>query len=116
MNLLADESIELQVVDYLRGNGFDVGYVAEMKPGISDDEVLELANTEGALLLTVDKDFGELVFRLRRVSSGVVLVRLAGLPTVRKAEIVAITIAKHFCEMIESFAVITSMGIRIRHK
>lgn len=57
-----------------------------MDPGISDDIVLELANSEGVLLLTADKDFGELVFRLRRVSSGVVLVRLAGLSPIKKSE------------------------------
>jgi hypothetical protein len=41
------------------------------------------------LLATADKDFGELVFRQRRVHAGVVLVRLAGLPTAAKADTVA---------------------------
>ncbi|MBU1744766.1 MAG: DUF5615 family PIN-like protein [Proteobacteria bacterium] len=56
-----------------------------MAPGISDDTVLELANNEGSLLLTSDKDFGDLVFRLRRLSAGVVLIRLAGLTPAKKA-------------------------------
>ncbi|MDP2681724.1 MAG: DUF5615 family PIN-like protein [Deltaproteobacteria bacterium] len=116
MNLLADESIDKQIVDALREKGYIVGYVAEMAPGISDDVVLELANSEGALLLTADKDFGELVFRLRRLSSGVVLVRLAGLSPIRKAQIVVPLIIKHFSELMESFSVITPMGIRIRHQ
>jgi len=38
-------------------------YVAEMEPGITDDTVLERANTNGALLITEDNDFGELVYR-----------------------------------------------------
>lgn len=61
MNLLADESIDRQIVDALREKEYIVGYVAEMDPGISDDIVLELANSEGVLLLTADKDFGEYV-------------------------------------------------------
>lgn len=39
-------------------------FVAEMEPGISDDLVLERANLAGAMLMTADKDFGELVYRL----------------------------------------------------
>jgi predicted nuclease of predicted toxin-antitoxin system len=116
VNLLVDESIDRQIVDALREKGYIVGYVAEMDPGISDDVVLELANKEGVLLLTADKDFGELVFRLRRLSSGVVLVRLAGLSPVKKSEIVVPFIMEHFSELVESFSVITPMGIRIRHR
>lgn len=115
MNLLADEGIDRQIVEALREKGYIVGYIAEMAPGISDDVVLELANSEGVLLLTADKDFGELVFRLRRLSSGVVLVRLAGLSPIRKAEIVVPFVMKHFSELMGSFSVITHSGIRIRH-
>lgn len=64
-------------------------YVAEMEPGISDDIVLASANREAALLLTADKDFGEMVFRQRLHTHGIVLIRLAGLSPSRKAEIVA---------------------------
>lgn len=116
MNLLADESIDMQIVDALRRQGYSVGYVAEMDPGISDDIVLELANKAGVLLLTADKDFGELVFRLRRLSSGVVLVRLAGLTPARKSEIVVQFVMNHISELMESFSVITPTGIRIRHQ
>ena len=116
MNLLADESIDRQIVDALRDKGYIVGYVAEMDPGISDDVVLELANKEGVLLLTADKDFGELVFRLRRLSSGVVLIRLSGLSPHKKSELVVPIILKHFDELVESFSVITPAGIRIRHQ
>ena len=63
MNLLADESLDYQIVYQLRQDGHVVWYVAEMDPGIADDLVLELANRESAVLLTADKDFGELVFR-----------------------------------------------------
>lgn len=68
MNLLADESIDRQIVERLRQDGHYVPFVAEMGPGIADDVVLARANQEGAMLLTVDKDFGELVFRQRRLS------------------------------------------------
>jgi predicted nuclease of predicted toxin-antitoxin system len=74
VNFLADESVDRQIVDHLRQDGHHVWYVAEMEPGVSDDAVFDLANREEALLLTADKDFGELVFRLRRLAPRVVLV------------------------------------------
>jgi len=94
--------------------GHNVEYVAEKDAGISDDEVLENANEKTALLLTADKDFGEFVFRQRRITSGVMLIRLAGLSPTRKAEIVAVK--KHGTELMHSFSVITPGAVRIRHE
>jgi predicted nuclease of predicted toxin-antitoxin system len=116
VNVLADESIDRQIVDRLRQDSHVVRYVAEMDPGISDDTVLDLANREGALLLTADKDFGELVFRQRRMAVGVVLVRLAGLSPTRKGEIVASAIGRHAMELPHAFAVITPGMIRVRRR
>ena len=78
MKLLADESIDRGLVDRLRSDAHTVEYVAELDPGIDDDTVLHRANQSGALLVTADRDFGELVFRLGRIHAGVVLIRLAG--------------------------------------
>lgn len=114
MNLLADENIKQLIVDPLRLDGHVVWYIVEMEPGVSDDVVLDLANREGALLLTADKDFGELVFRLGRVASGVILVRLAGLPNYSKATIIAEAIARHYDELPGAFTVITPTTVRIR--
>ncbi|MBU4432761.1 DUF5615 family PIN-like protein [Patescibacteria group bacterium] len=116
MNFLADENVDRQIADLLRSMGHNVEYVAEKDAGISDDEVLEMANKKNTLLLTADKDFGELVFRQRRVTSGVVLIRLAGLSPTRKAEIVVSAVQKHGKELIHSFSVITPGAVRIRHE
>lgn len=51
MNLLADESVERQVVERLRRDGHTVLYVAEMEPGITDEQVLERANSAAAVSL-----------------------------------------------------------------
>lgn len=114
MNFLADESIDRQIVERLRADGHSVQSVAEMEPGISDDIVLVLANRVSALLLTADKDFGEMVYRQRRLLAGVVLVRLSGLPPVRKAEVVAAAICEHGREFLRSFSVIEPGRVRIR--
>jgi predicted nuclease of predicted toxin-antitoxin system len=112
--LLADESVDRQIVDRLRREDHHVLYVAEMEPGISDDAVLSLANQEANILLTVDKDFGELVFRQGRVMSGIFLIRLAGLSPARKAELVASVVSQHGPELPGAFAVLTPGSFRIR--
>ena len=114
MNFLADESVDLPIVERLRQEGHQVTYVTEVGPGVPDDEVLSLANQEAALLLTADKDFGEIVFRQRLHTHGVVLVRLPGLLPARKAEIVALAVMEHLAELPRSFAVIMPGIFRIR--
>jgi predicted nuclease of predicted toxin-antitoxin system len=111
---LADESIDRQIVEAVRRNGYEVLSVAENSPGIPDTEVLSAAIEAGAVLLTADKDFGELVFRQRLAHTGVVLVRLAGRAPELKARIVAAAINAHVNELESAFAVVTGNPIRIR--
>jgi predicted nuclease of predicted toxin-antitoxin system len=114
VNLLADESVERQIVDRLRLDGHTVLYVAEMEPSIADEVVLRRANEHTALLVTEDKDFGDLVFRQRLVHLGVVLVRLGGLSAGVKAASVSQVIASHAAEMSGAFTVISPGMVRIR--
>lgn len=117
MNLLADESVDRQIVVRLRQDGYNVSYVPELKSGITDTEVLELANSLSALLLTLDKDFGELIFQHSSSSLlGVVLVRLGGLSAELKAETVAGAFSKHSSDFKNQFSVITSGRVRIQQK
>lgn len=83
MELLADESIDMPIVAWLRQEGHDVVAIAEIKPGQADAEVLESAHAQHRVLLTRDLDFGELVFSQGRTSAGVILLRLPG-PTVQQ--------------------------------
>src|SRR5262245_833061 len=114
MNLVADESVDRQVVEQLRQEGHGVVYVAELSPGTTDDAVLQEANRRGALLVTADKDFGELVYRQRRVHAGVVLLRLAGLPALAKAGTVAQVFRERGAELPGAFSVVTAGMVRIR--
>lgn len=114
MKFLADENIDKLIVEHLRKVGYKVLYVLEMSPSISDDEIIQLANEEKALLLTADKDFGELVFRQRKFTYGVILIRLFGLSSQQKASIVSVVIQEHLNELAMNFTVITRDNVRIR--
>lgn len=93
MIFFCDEGVDRHVVLRLRMDGFETHYVAELSPSISDDVVLECANTLGAVLVTMDKDFGELVYRLGKISSGVLLVRLSGYTPAERADAVSVPCA-----------------------
>jgi predicted nuclease of predicted toxin-antitoxin system len=114
MKFLADENMDAPIVERLRNDGHQIWYVAEMSSGIDDDTVLGLASKEDAILLTADKDFGELVFRLQRISTGVVLLRLAGLLISAKVEIVSTMIQEHESELRGAFTVLSPKSLRIR--
>ena len=75
MRFLADECCDTATVDTLREDGHDVLYAIESLRGATDDAILERAFTESRVLLTEDKDFGELVYRLRYPAYGVILLR-----------------------------------------
>jgi predicted nuclease of predicted toxin-antitoxin system len=116
MNLLADESVDIQIVAKLRQDGHDVLYIAEIAPGISDDVVLSGASARSALLITADKDFGELVFRHGKVTTGILLIRLAGLSPETKSEIVSLVLREHGSKLPGSFTVVSPGMMRTRLK
>lgn len=64
MKFLADENFPLSSVFILQESGIDIKSIAKEKSGINDVDVLNFALEEGRILLTFDRDFGELVFKL----------------------------------------------------
>ncbi|MCC6361325.1 MAG: DUF5615 family PIN-like protein [Phycisphaerales bacterium] len=61
MRLLADENVDHAVVEWLRSRPLDVAWIAELDPGASDQSVGALAILEARVLITFDRDFGEMV-------------------------------------------------------
>jgi predicted nuclease of predicted toxin-antitoxin system len=77
MRFLANENFPRSAVEALRGAGHDVAWVRTDTPGATDEQVLARSNAEDRVLITLDKDFGELVLRRGLAASqGVVLLRL----------------------------------------
>lgn len=114
MTILADENIDHPIVLALRQAGFQVFSVVEESPGIKDGPVLDKSVTTNSILLTGDKDFGEHVYRLKSVHTGVVLVRLFDLSLDVKIRIVLEVFNEHFDEMADSFTVIEPGKVRIK--
>ncbi|HLF63920.1 MAG TPA: DUF5615 family PIN-like protein, partial [Saprospiraceae bacterium] len=73
--ILADESVDFRIVKALRASGLQVHAVLEIKSGMSDQDVLTIASQNQYIVLTSDKDFGDLTFRLKKAQNGIVLLR-----------------------------------------
>ena len=114
MKFLADENIEGEIVGTLRLAGFEVADVKEITPGIEDGAVLALANESEAILLTNDKDFGELVYRDRMASSGIILLRFEELSIADRIERLKEVLNEHSEDLPGSFSVVSDRGMRIR--
>lgn len=76
MKFITDENLGIQIPEYLKSLGYDVISVIEVALSRPDTDILSLANQENRILLTTDKDFGELVFKEKLIHSGVILLRL----------------------------------------
>jgi predicted nuclease of predicted toxin-antitoxin system len=114
MNLVADESVDFRIVAHLRDAGLEVFAIAEQEPSIADEDVLKIAVNFGLPLLTEDKDFGELVFRLRLPHRGVILLRMAAISYEKRPIKAASIIMEHFSELVDSFSVFDGFHLRIR--
>lgn len=110
MRFLADENFPGDAVRALRAN-HDVTWIAELSSGASDTRVLALAESEARILLTFDKDFGELAWRAGLPAScGIILLRI---PTPSTSEAVSARIAERD-DWAGHFSVIEPGRVRMR--
>ncbi len=114
MRLVADEGVDAPIVNLLRSAGHEIFYILEKYPGLTDEGVLTVANERKEVLLVHDKDFGELIYRLKQIHSGVILVRLSGMKPLDKAKIILAAIEEHEPELPGAFTVINKNHIKIR--
>jgi predicted nuclease of predicted toxin-antitoxin system len=114
MLLCANEHVPGDCVTELRARGHDVLWIRETAPGIADELVLETARSGGRLLITFDKDFGELVFhRGAEASGGIVLFRIRKTSPAEVSHRVAAIIASR-SDWKGHFSVIDDYSIRMR--
>ena len=114
MKFIADEGVDSTLVLLLRSAGHDVVYFAEAGASSLDAVILEEANSQGRILITRDKDFGELVYRMKMIHSGIILSRLEELKSSTRSQIVFDFITNNEADLPGSFVVIQSGTARIR--
>ena len=114
MKFIVDESAGRAVSDYLHEIGYDVIAVTEVMPQADDQIILNRAARELRVLITNDKDFGELVFRNGQAHHGVLLLRLQDESAANRVRIVKAVLEQYAEPLKKYFIVATERGVRIR--
>lgn len=114
MRFLFDVGVSVAAERWLAGQGYDVKAVRDLDPSMPDSDILELAATEARLVVTMDKDFGELVYRSGRAHAGVLLLRLEAATGAEKVAVLETIIGRHAADIVGKFAVYQNGKLRIR--
>ncbi len=113
MRFLVDECTGPAVARWLRERGHDVVSVYEQARASADDVVIQMAHDEARIVITNDKDFGELVFRSRRSHCGVVLLRLNDERPSSKIHVLSRLLEFYADKLQGSFIVVSERRIKI---
>ena len=116
MRFLVDECTGPGVALWLGQQGHDVFSVYDQAQGSDDDTLLQRAYSENWVLITDDKDFGEMIYRERRLHRGIVFLRLADERTASKIAALEALLANHAERLPDNFVVVTEDRVRFaRH-
>lgn len=113
MKFLVDECVGPTVSDWLKQNNYDAISIYDDSPGINDDSVLEKAFTEHRILITSDKDFGEMLFKNKKQHCGVILLRLVDERPSNKIIVLKRVLKNYLDDLFGNFIVVTEKTIRV---
>jgi predicted nuclease of predicted toxin-antitoxin system len=112
MRFLVDECTGPAVARWLRDQSHDVFSVYEAARGMADEDVLAKAHAESRILVTNDKDFGDMVFRAKEQHRGIILLRLQDERAVSKTDALRKLLASYADRLPDAFVVVTERQIR----
>jgi predicted nuclease of predicted toxin-antitoxin system len=116
VRFLADESCDFTVVRALLAAGHDVVAVAQVRPGASDDLVIDLALQDARILLTEDRDFGQLVYASGQTSAGVIYMRFPAAARTLQARTVLELVERVGPRLDDAFVVVQPGRARINRR
>jgi len=114
LNFLVDVGVGRKVEKWLKENGYDVKSVLDIDPRMPDNLILQIADSELRMVLTMDKDFWELVFNKGQNHSGVMILRLEEANGEQKKEIIKEILTEYSNEITNKFCVFQDGNLRIR--
>jgi len=113
MKFIVDENAGPSVAKWLASIGYEVFSVYDETPGIPDEEILAKAHEENFIVVTSDKDFGELVFKNNLPHRGVILMRLVKESAPNKIRVMQSLLEQLSDQLPDRFVVVTEGGVRV---
>lgn len=114
INFLIDVGVGKKVENYLDEQGFNVKAIRYIDPSMTDSNIIKLAFKEERVIITMDKDFGELVYHSSMDHSGIILLRLEDATGQEKLNIMKEILAKYSDKLKNHFSVYQRGKFRIR--
>ncbi|MGR3319962.1 MAG: DUF5615 family PIN-like protein [Candidatus Anammoxibacter sp.] len=112
LKIIADVNIEKPIIDYLVEQGYDVKWISDYNRKLADKDLLNLDNKEKRILITNDRDFGELIFLQKKLSKGLILIRVKGQQTQTKVMLIKKLFKRFSDKLPRHFVVITKKKMR----
>ena len=114
MKFLVDVSVGKKVENWLKGNGFDVLSVRDIDSHAKDSQILRWAIDQQRMIITMDKDFGKLVYNSGMHHAGVLILRLEDADSDTKVEVTKKILAEYYDKIESHFCVFQDGRLRIR--
>lgn len=116
LKFLVDVGVSKKVEDWLRNQGYDVKCVRDMDPRMPDMEILKIAASENRMVITMDTDFGELVYNSGFAHAGVLLLRLEDAKADEKVKVIRGILRDHSEKIMNCFCVYKDEKLRVRRQ
>jgi predicted nuclease of predicted toxin-antitoxin system len=114
LKFLVDVGVGRKVEEFLLEKGYDIRAVRSLDQGMPDQEIIRLATSERRMVITMDKDFGELVYHSGLGHCGILLLRLEEATGEEKRRVISRILAKYSDKMENNFCVYQNNKFRIR--
>ncbi|MGD9975724.1 MAG: DUF5615 family PIN-like protein [Desulfatirhabdiaceae bacterium] len=114
LKFLIDVGVGKRIERYLREEGYDIKAVRDIDSRMEDENIIHTAVTENRMVVTMDKDFGELVYHGSMKHCGVLLLRLENATGTEKLQIVKHIMKNYSSQIKDCFCVYQNDRFRIR--
>lgn len=114
LRFLVDVGVGKGIEKYLMEEGYDTKAVRDIDPCMEDEEIIRIAVAENRMVVTMDKDFGELVYHSSMKHCGVLLLRLEDASGQEKLQVVKYIIKNYSSQIKNSFCVFQNNRLRIK--
>ncbi len=112
IKFLANVNVEKPLIDFLNEKGFDIKWITNIDKRMPDDRVCEIANSEQRIIITNDKDFGEIIFYQKKIVYGIILLRVKGQNSSEKIILLEKLLENYSDKIINHFVILTKKKFR----
>ena len=114
LKFIVDVGVGRSIEEWLKSQDFKVLTIGSINPEMADSQIMQLANLEDGVIITMDKDFGELVFKENNSHKGILLLRLEDAVSEEKLAAIQNIIPEHLEKLKNNFSVYQNGKLRTR--